>query len=86
MNLKMTVRPVNDIKYMYKTLLSLGLSQRGLTMLMNCSNAVHYWAKGYRPVPKSFRRFILVLQFINKKGLMEELKQFIKEEDRKNAD
>lgn len=85
MNKKMTVKPVNDIKYFYKVLLSLGLSQNGLARLMNCSNAVNYWALGYRVVPRSFKRFILVLQFVNKKGLMPELLEFIKTEERKNV-
>lgn len=83
MSLRMKELPVNDKKYMYKVLLSLGVSQNGLAKLMNCSNVVNHWAKGYRVVPRSFRRFILVLQFIKKKGLMEELLQFVKEEERK---
>ncbi len=83
MSLRMKELPVNDKKYMYKVLLSLGVSQSGLARLLDCSNVVNYWAKGYRVVPRSFRRFILVLQFIKKKGLMEELLQFIKEEERK---
>lgn len=85
MNSRMTELPVNDKKYMYKVLLSLGVSQNGLSKLMDCSNVVNHWAKGYRLVPKSFRRFILVLQFIKMKGLMEEMKQFVKTEERKNA-
>ncbi|UHS65701.1 hypothetical protein RPN242_gp036 [Escherichia phage vB_EcoM-RPN242] len=43
--------PVNDKKYMYKVLLSLGVSQSGLARLLDCSNVVNYWAKGYRVVP-----------------------------------
>lgn len=86
MNSRMTELPVNDKKYMYKVQLSLGVSQNGLAKLMDCSNVVNHWAKGYRLVPKSFRRFILVLQFIKKKGLMDELLDLIKEEEkRKNA-
>lgn len=71
---------------MYRVQLSLGMNQRGLIKIMDCSNVVNYWAKGYRLVPKAFKRFMLVLQFIHKKGLMDELKQFIKEEERNNAD
>lgn len=85
MSSKMTEQQVNDKKYIYKVLLSLGVSQRGLSMLLSCSNVVNHWAKGYRRVPRSFRRFILVLQFVKKKGLMDELLAFIKEEERKDV-
>ncbi|ASD51214.1 hypothetical protein [Dickeya phage JA15] len=83
MNSRLKELPVNDKKYIYKVLLNLGVSQSGLARLLDCSNVVSHWARGYRRVPRSFRRFILVMQFIKNKGLMEELLQHIKEEERK---
>lgn len=79
------VREDNDSLFLFMALKELGESERGLSRLMDSSNAVNHWAQGFRKIPRSFRRFILVLRFIKMKGLMEEMKQFVKTEERKNA-
>lgn len=85
MNKKMSVLEKNDSKLVFAALKELGVSQRGLSSLMDSSNAITYWACGYRLVPKTFKRFILVLRFVKDRGLMADLKDFIRKEERKNV-
>lgn len=82
---KMKVLPENDSKYIYKTLLDLGVSRLRLSQLLDCSNVVFNWSSGYRRVPKAFRRSILMLRFINNKGLMNEFLQFVKHQEKQNG-
>lgn len=72
-----------DSRFVYKTLIELGVSQRGLALMMNCSNVVNPWFRGKKLIPSYFRRFMLALLFMRRKGLLEEFLKFAKDEETK---
>lgn len=86
MGTRMKVLPENDSKYIYETLVELGVNGSGLGRLLDCSNVIVFWNKGYRRIPKAFRRAILMLKFINKKGLMSEFLRYAHEEETRYAE
>lgn len=78
-----TPRKINDSKYLFESLKDLGVNQRGLSRwLASSPDSISYWACGYRLIPRSFKRAIIVLKFIKERGLMEELKEYIKRNER----
>lgn len=75
----------NDSEYLRRVVLELGVNYSGMARLLDCSNAVGFWKKGYRRIPKAFRRSILMLKFINQKGLMSEFLRYAHAEENKDA-
>lgn len=76
----------NDSEYLRRVVLELGVNYSGMARLLDCSNAVGFWKKGYRRIPKAFRRAILMLKFINQKGLMSEFLRYVGEQEKQNAE
>ena len=76
------IKENNDSQFFLKYLKIMGLRQSTLTRLLGCSNVVNYWATGYRVIPKSFRRFMLVLRFIHELDLMPQLLQYIEHHEK----
>lgn len=72
------VKENNDSLFLLKFLKMMGMNQRALTRVLSCSNVVNHWAMGYRKIPVSFKRFMLVLRFIHELDLMPELMKYIK--------
>lgn len=77
------VKEDNDSLFLIKFLNSLGLNQRRLSLLLDCSNVVNHWIMGYRRIPSSFKRFMLVIKFIHELGLLPQLLEYIKYHERK---
>lgn len=53
------------------------MNQSKMARLLSCSNVINHWVNGYRKIPVSFRRFMLVIRFIHELDLMPELVQYI---------
>lgn len=78
-------RKNNDSLHLINLMKDLGATELQLMRLMNCSDVVYNWTNGYRLIPKSFRRFLLALLFIQRCGRMESFKRFVKYEERKRG-
>lgn len=72
----------NDSKLVHQASREMKMSLRKLSTLMGCSNAIYLWSSGYRKIPRSFKRFFIVLRFVQSRGLMADLRQFIRDEER----
>lgn len=73
----MSVLEDNDSLFFIKFLNKLGFNQRKFSRLVECSNVVNYWAMGYRKIPRTFKRFMLVLNFIHELDLLPQLMSYI---------
>lgn len=71
------VREDNDSLFMLKFLRMMNMNQSKMARLLSCSNVINHWVNGYRKIPVSFRRFMLVIRFIHELDLMPELMQYI---------
>lgn len=76
------VKEDNDSLFFLKILNMLGVNQSQMMRLLGCSNVVNHWAMGYRKIPSSFKRFILIIRFIQELDLMPQLLQYIKQHER----